>query len=207
MDVLDLQNKLDSLTAWRKSELFQAHFLAENARNDDAKRYLCRAWVLMMYAHCDNFLKESTKIYLNYAKSKFVSSCEIELIWLVMRGRENITDGAEDKYKSLSDFSKLDRWVHLDEKLLKEVLGKSSFKYRYLRFVCDWVLQVHFNHQDISDFCETLKKKRDAIAHGEQSYVEEISDCLPWHEKTIKFMDTLKDTLVDAARDAVKASA
>lgn len=104
MDILDLQNKLDSLTAWRKSELFQAHFLAENAHNDDAKRYLCRVWVLMMYAHCDNFLKESTKIYLNYAKSNFVTSCDIKLIWLVMRRRENITGGAEDKYKPLSDF-------------------------------------------------------------------------------------------------------
>lgn len=67
-------------------------------------------------------------------------------------------------------------------------------------------MQVDFNHHDISEFCESLKKKRDAIAHGEQSYVEEISDCLPWHEKTITFMDTLKDALVDAARDAVKAS-
>jgi len=31
MDIVDLQNSLDGLSAWRKNELLQAHFLAENA--------------------------------------------------------------------------------------------------------------------------------------------------------------------------------
>jgi hypothetical protein len=111
------------------------------------------------------------------------------------------------KYKSLNAYSRIERWELLDEALINEILGKSSFKYRYLRFVCDWVLQLEYNHQDISDFCERLKAKRDSIAHGEASYVEEISDCLPWHKNTIKFIDTLKDTLVDAARSGMKLSA
>jgi hypothetical protein len=200
LDILDLQNKLDSLTAWRKSELFQAHFLAENARNDDAQRYLCRAWVLTMYAHCDNFLKESTKLYINYAKSNLSAGCKMELMWLVMRGKDNITEASDGKYKSLTDFSQSDSWAFLDEKLLNDIFSKSSFKYKYLRFVCDWVLQLQYNHLDISDFCEKLKVKRDAIAHGEESYIEDVSDCVHWHNKTIEFMDTLKDALIDAAR-------
>jgi hypothetical protein len=195
LDILDLQNQLDSLTAWRKKELTQAHSLAENAQNDDAKRYLCRVWVLIMYAHCDNFLKESTKLYLTYAKSNLYANCKMELMWLAMRGKENITGGSDSKYKSLNAYSRIDRWDLLDEVLINEILGKGSFKYRYLRFVCDWVLQLEYNHQDISDFCERLKAKLDSIAHGEASYVEEISDCLPWHINTIKFIDTLKDTL------------
>ena len=69
MNINELLNSLDNLSAWRKKELLQAHSLARNASNNDTIRYLCRAWVLVMYAHCDNFLKESTRTYLEYLKS------------------------------------------------------------------------------------------------------------------------------------------
>lgn len=201
MDILVFQSELDALTSWRKRELIQAHFLAENAQNDEARQYLCRAWVLMMYAHCDNFLKEATKLYLKFSQTAEHSSCKAELIWLTMRAKEIVTDASTENYKSLRAFSAADGWSLIDDGLMREIFNKHSFKFKFLRFICDWVLQVDYGYIVFRDFCDHLKKKRNSIAHGEGSYVDDISDCLHWHEMTITFIDTLKDAIINSAID------
>jgi hypothetical protein len=199
VDILCLQKKLDDLSAWKKKELSQAYFLAENAKNDEEKKYLCRAWVLIMYAHCDNFLKESSKLYLMYARINQIANYRPELVWLVMKGKENITDGAKDKYQSLICYESQNKWALFDEALLVSTLNSRSFKYKSLRFLCDWILQVSFEHDEMSDFCDKLEKKRNEIAHGEEAYIDDVADCLLWHTKTMKFFDDLKDSLISHA--------
>lgn len=202
MDIIDLLNKLDYLTAWRKRELSQAQFLAENAKNKDSRRYLCRAWVLMIYAHCDNFLKESTRAYLEYLKFnlKSMTDYKYDLMWLVIRAKDNIIKASDAKYVSLNDYYSKDCELYFDEVLITETLKKESFKYRWLRYFCDWVLQINFDHGEFSDFCERIKEKRDSIAHGEESYIDSTADCLVWHKKAIEFMDSLKDSLIENVR-------
>jgi hypothetical protein len=111
-DVIDLLNRLDLLSAWRKKELSQAHFLAENSKNDDARRYLCRVWVLMMYAHCDNFLKEATRAYLEYVKSNLTTSSRYkrELMWLVIRGEDSV-GSASNPLKPREEFLNLQKYA------------------------------------------------------------------------------------------------
>lgn len=198
MDLLQLQEQIDELSAWRKRELIQAHFLAENASNDEAKRYLCRAWVLMLYAHCDNFLKEAAKLYLQYCKCNSPSRSNVHLVWLALRGKAALTEGS-DSYVSYDAYSSSDVWDFLDDKLEREIFKKSSFQYKFLRFICDWILEINYTHESLEDFCCRLKSKRDSIAHGEESYVDEIEDCLHWHRETLKFLDELKDKLLDSA--------
>ena len=204
MNIIDLLNKLDQLSAWRKKELSQAQFLAENSKSKDARRYLCRVWVLIMYAHCDNFLKEATRTYLEYLKKNIsiINNYKYELMWLVIRGKNNII--AEDKYKSLQDYVIGNEDLYFEESLIKEILNKGSFKYSMLRYYCDWVLQINLDHKNLRDFCERLKEKRDSIAHGEESYVEFPSDCLPWHKKTISFIDILKDCIMESAKSVIR---
>ena len=200
MDITVLQNSLDALSAWRKNELLQAHFLAENAETIESKRYLCRVWVLMMYAHCDNFLKEAAKSYLAYVKSTSSIHYKPDLMWLIMRGKDVLTEGKDGNYKSLEDYHKIKNDSFFEVILSDDVFNKKSFQYKLLRFFCDWVLQINYEHGEFSDFCERLKEKRNSIAHGEQIYADVAEDCMPWHEKTIKFMDSLKDSLVESAR-------
>jgi hypothetical protein len=154
VDLLALQKELDTLSIWRKRELIQAHTLAENATTNTAKRYLCRAWVLMMYALCDNFLKEATKLYLNYCEKSTPRAIKLEMIWLALRGKENITEGAVGNYRSFSSYNIATGWDFYDEKLLNEIFKKKSFQYSFLRFISDWVLQVDFDHENMMDFCK-----------------------------------------------------
>ena len=77
-------------------------------------------------------------------------------------------------------------------------LRKESFDYKTLRFFCDWVLQIKFDHFEKKWFCDSLVIKRHPIAHGERDEGDtiDIGDCIKWHEETIKFMDDLKDAIL-----------
>ncbi len=198
MDITDLLEKLDVLSAWRKKELLQAQFLAENAENESEARYLCRAWVLMMYAHCDNFLKESAQTYLSYLKcnEEKLAKYKQEVMWLIVKG-PNLQKADGGKYKSMNDYFRNTKFI--DEKVTTEILKIGSFNYKLLRYYCDWVLQINFNHEEFQNFCKTLKLKRDSIAHGERSYVSLPADCSPWQTDTIKFIDLLKTSIIDSA--------
>jgi hypothetical protein len=200
MDIIELQNKLDELSAWRKRELLQAHFLAESAPTQETQRYLCRSWVMMMYAHCDNFLKESAKTYLEYIKNASNPHYKSNLMWLIMRGKDVLIDGNDRNYKSLNDYNKTDSGVFFKIILGKDIFDKKSFQYKILRFFCDWVLQINYDYNEFRDFCDRLNVRRHAIAHGEQEYVDVAKDCVPWHEKTIKFIDSLKESLLESAK-------
>jgi hypothetical protein len=206
MTIAELQEILDRLSSWRKKELFEAQFQAENAKNKQASMYLCRAWVLVMYAHCDNFLKEASKNYLLFSKDNKLSFCQPHYLWLALKGKNNLTEGANDKYWSFNEFSFMNQWEMMDDKLISEIFDKRSFNYKSLRFVCDWVTQVDFNHSDLIDFCDKMKKKRDAIAHGEEAFVNDIEDCKHWHFNTIKFISSFKNALLDAAESSLSST-
>ncbi len=196
MDSKTLQDELFSLSEWRKKELSQARSLAETATSEDAKRYLARAWVLIMYAHCDNFLTKATEFYLDYAKYNHLNNYKPELIWLLVNGK-NIKGMIEAnvKYKSPKDC--------LTDKIeliggSKNFINEKSFSYATLRFFCDWVLQIEYAHLEMQAFCKTLAEKRNAIAHGEEAYIEKVDDCLEWHNKTIEFMDSLTTSIINS---------
>ena len=202
MDILELQSKLDQQAAWRKRELFQANSLATCAENEEAQKYLCRVWVLMLYAHCDNFLKESSKHYIDFLRLNNNQNYKPELIWLAMKGKEALTVGSEDTYVNYDVFSQTIAYKFLDKKLLKAIFDQRSFQYKSLRFICDWVLQIKFDHDKLNAFCTAIKETRDSIAHGEEFYIDEVKDCLPWHTTTIEFIDSLKDSLIENATKA-----
>ncbi len=202
MNITELLAKLDASSAWRKKELIQASFLAGNAKNEEARRYLCRAWVLVMYAHCDNFLKESVRVYLEYLKYNLseASKYKQELMWLILKG-SNLSNSSDEKYKSMTALYESTGDIFFDKTVISQILKIGNFNYKLLRCYCDWILQIDFNHNEFCNFCVTLKEKRDSIAHGEESYVELPNDCLPWHTNTMKFIDLLKDSLVEGAKN------
>lgn len=198
MDILGLQKRLDELSVWRKQELIQAQILVENAQTNDAVGYLCRAWVLIIYAHCDSFLKEAAKVYLEYVKANQSFDYNYKFMWLIMKGKAHLMKG-DKHYRSLSDYHSIEDDNFFNAILGDEVFKSGSFQYTQLRFFCDWVLQISYDHTSLQSFCKILKNKRDAIAHGERTYVKIEEDCLPWHKAAIEFIDSFKESLLENA--------
>lgn len=196
MDIKSLQEKLNTESEWRKRELHQAYALFENS-DSEAKNYLARVWVLVMYAHCDNFLKESANLCLSYAKENDLNGYKPELLWLIRNAK--VMDSS--KYRTPSNYAEDREDIFVAN---FSSLKDKSFQYNFLRFVFDWVLQLDYAHDEMQNFCNELKKKRDAIAHGELQYPEEV-DCLRWHKATIEFIDTFADCIINRARDSLFA--
>ena len=166
VNMLELQRHLDELSAWRKEELSLARALAEQATDSAARRYLCRAWTLMMYAHCDNFLKKATEYYVGYIKDRIPSNYRTDTIWLMFEGKEHVKSASHGGY--ISPFRQDENFqTYFSTIRSNAVLGGRSFGYKALRFSCDYVLQIKFSYPDKRWFCESLERKRNAIAHGE----------------------------------------
>ena len=115
-----------------------------------------------------------------------------------MRAKENITEGSENNYYSLDDYKNFQNDILFEEKLVKALFDRRSFQYKVLRFYCDWVLQINYDYASMMQFCTRLKTIRDAIAHGEEAYVDQPDDCLFFHEHTIKLIDSLKESMIES---------
>lgn len=200
MDVDELENALSGSLAWRKQELQQARFLAEQA-TEISRAYLCRAWILVMYAHCDQYIKEASKLYLAHLVDYPRNSFDYWSIWQAFRAKELMLNGSDGpNYDNVLKPRDIDKSILIEALSHKTVLDSGNFKYERLRFVCNFVLQIDFDCVVYKGFCTTLKTKRDEIAHGEQSYVSQFSDCVDWHEPTLSLLDGLTDAVLQTAR-------
>ncbi len=195
----DFQTQLDENRAWRKLELSQARGLAESRVGTGDEAYLCRAWTLMMYAHCDQYIKELARLYIQYLRTNPRNAYDYTSIWLAFKAKEILLKGKDENYHSCKNLHNIDKNVLFDAIASKEVFEKQSFNFRNLRFFSDWILQIEFDTSEFQGFCTTLKTKRDQIAHGERVYVESIKDCIAWHEPTIFLIDGLTEEVIGTA--------
>lgn len=197
----ELQIALDEAKSWRKIELTQARSLAESGGGEIAEAYLCRAWTLLMYAHCDQFLKETSKLYLDYLRQNPRNAYDYLSIWKAYRSKDIMLLANSNNYTQCLSPETIQNNALIDLIKSNDVMEKGNFKYERLRFFCDWILQINFDHIYYRPFCLTLKTKRDEIAHGERTYVSQVNDCITWHNRTIELIDKLGDTIAERATE------
>jgi hypothetical protein len=200
MGLDDLQDALSESLSWRKLELQQARYLAENAKERDLP-YLCRAWILVLYAHCDQYTKETSRIYLDYLRSN-PRKYDYWYIWQAFRAKQLMLEGSDGvSFESALRPKNNDKQMLIDAISHKTVIDSGNFSYQRFRFLMNFVLQVKFDCASYKGFCTTLKTKRDEIAHGERSYVSEVSDCIAWHDPTLLLLDSVFDSVLKTASE------
>lgn len=153
-----------------------------------------------MYAHCDQYIKELSKSYLDYLKDNPRDSYDYWGIWQAFRAKElmlNASDGLV--FDSVLRPRDNDKSQLIEAIAHKTVLESGSFKYERLRFTTNLVLQINFECVEYKGFCTTLKIKRDEIAHGEQSYINDVGDCIAWHGPTLSLLDDLTNAVLEIA--------
>ena len=199
MNLEELQSNVSEALSWRKIELQQARYLAENAAEIDLA-YLCRAWTLIMYAHCDQFVKEISRLYLEFLRSNPRDSYDYWSIWQAFRAKQLMLEGSDGpSYERVLRPREIDISNLIDFIVHESVIDGGNFSYKRFRFIVDFVLQVDFDCVAFKGFCVTLKTKRDEIAHGERSVVAEVSDCIDWHLPTLALLDGVHDSVLSTA--------
>lgn len=198
MNITTFQQNLDQIRAWRKIELSHARSLAERQRKTAEEGYLCRVWAMMIYAHCDQALKLIAKEYISFLEANPRQDYDYKTVWIAFFGKEAFKSsdirfalcGSKDSESNITILQNIKG---------KAVLDSSNFSYHSLRFFIDWVIQAKFDHGDYRSFCNTLKLKRDGIAHGEEITIKTVDDCLAWHEPAIRLLDDLVEATVETA--------
>lgn len=199
MNAADLEHSLSQSLTWRKNELQQARFLAEES-NENSRQYLCRAWTLVMYAHCDQYIKEVSKLYLGFLRENPRDSYDYWSIWQAFRAKELMLNGSDGPtFESALRPRDNDKSALIEAITHKTVLESGNFKYERLRFITNFVLQIDFDCVEYKGFCTTLKIKRDQIAHGEESYIADVGDCIAWHSPTLSLLDALTNAVLEVA--------
>lgn len=199
MNAIDLEQSLSHSLTWRKNELQQARFLAEES-TEKSRQYLCRAWTLVMYAHCDQYIKEASRLYLQFLRDNPRDSYDYWSIWQAFRAKELMLNGSDGPtFESVLRPRDNEKATLIEAIVHKTVLDSGNFKYERLRFITNFVLQINFDCTEYKGFCTTLKIKRDQIAHGEESYIENVGDCIAWHDPTLSLLDDLTNAVLDVA--------
>jgi hypothetical protein len=197
MNLETLQSSLDDKLSWRKRELTLAYSLALSESNTDNGKYLCRSWVVIMYAHCDQYLKESALDYIDFLRNSDNFNHENIINLIFLKGKDFIQASPKNHYtyQSLYTFqSKPPLDIH------KNFFEKNSINYKNLRFICNWLLLIDFTHDVFETFLLTLVKHRNEIAHGEEKYLD-ISECKYLHDNTIFFLNDFTDSLIKNAKN------
>lgn len=197
MNKTELQCALGASLSWRKRELQQARFLAEEA-TDANQAYLCRAWIMVMYAHCDQYIKEVSRFYLEHLRAFPRNAYDYWSVWQAFHAKKlMLSEDDTQKYASVLKPRENNKSDLINA--IMRTLDSGSFEYKRLRFIADFVLQVRFDCPAYKGFCTTLKEKRNEIAHGEPSYVRSVQDCVAWHKPTLSLLQKLTDAVLDAA--------
>ncbi len=200
MEVEALQAKLDEIRAWRKLELSHARSLAERHRDSAEFTYLCRVWTMMIYAHCDQALKLISREYLDFLKATPRQSYDYKTVWLAFFGKDALREVSEGRYALCRTNDQQTNSIMLANITSgKEVFGTKNFSFPLLRFFTEWVIQTPFDYEQFRGFCYTLKKERDKIAHGEPATINDVENCLAWHDPAIALLDALTDATINAA--------
>lgn len=199
MNTTSLEHALSQSLTWRKNELQQARFLAEES-SENSRQYLCRAWTLVMYAHCDQYTKQLAKLYLQFLSQNPRETYDYWSVWQAFRAKELMLNGSDGPtFESALRPRENEKSSLIEAISHKTVLDSGNFKYERLRFITNFVLQISFDCIEYKGFCTTLKIKRDQIAHGEESYIDDVGDCLAWHGPTLSLLDNLTSAVLEVA--------
>jgi hypothetical protein len=199
MNPSDLEAKIGYELDIRQHELSIARQLCIDFLDcSDQKRfqYLLRSWSISLHSHCEKFLKQCSSLYvLNFLIGNKIQSYKPELIWLLYRSTHIKENKKEQHYISFQKFHSDSHHILLDKELLKEVL-KSPLQYERFQFLCDWVLQIKFPHDNFLDLCRSLTTLRNCIAHGditEELFFERVDKI---HHEIFALMSDFADHLI-----------
>lgn len=177
-----LENSLDKDISWRTKELINLknEINSKFERNNQEVSFLIRGSIALIYAHWEGSIKTQLSHYVkflnNLLRDKYLEleNYDDEILDLLFQPTIKILghNTKEKRLKGIQNFKKL----YFDKSILKidsaeVVTTKSNLSFEVLielfeKFKIEQLDDIH------SMFIEQLLKDRNAIAHGENRYIE-----------------------------------
>jgi hypothetical protein len=195
----DLSNIFDEDLIWRRKELSDIK-ASIRAADRPSMRPLLRALVAMSYAHWEGYVRTCATRYFEYLvlRRKSYSTYEQQIyINSFLNRLEALHHGKcslEDRCRIISDIlnSRNRRFAWINQKLLDTHSNLNTDKIKEFCLICGVDSKVFENYRIFIDIL--LLKRRNAIAHGQQEYIEldEIDEII---EKVLSLMGIFRNLL------------
>jgi len=197
-----LEHFLDKELGWRKRELTSLWFAVAGA-TETMKRVLCRAAVMLLYAHWEGFVKAAGKAYVQLVARQGLPLAELSPNFIALGVRRRILDAGAAR--------KMAPHIQLVELFVKGLNETARFSWKdsiktranltakNLRDVLD-TLGLDYTPYELKakPVIDRLVHARNGIAHGNGLPIDE-QDYRQLHNGIIELLDTLRSQISDAA--------
>jgi hypothetical protein len=176
---MKILEEIEEANYWRESELTSLLKILICIRNEDDKKTLLNASIPLIYAHWEGFVSSSLKILMETLNEKELNCIDIHMNILTscyeINLKEDLSNPTYEKESFKKKCKKLEYFVNLLNSNLKfqnfKVDTKSNLNFSVLEILCK---KFNFNFKNFKDLgvkLEKLIKRRNGIAHGENSFL------------------------------------
>ena len=176
----------------------------ENTENEFTN-YLSKCNIVMLYASCEKFFKFSSIKYLKLLSTIKSANYSHHPLWLINNAKKLHEEKHEESYLTLNTYTSTydrDKINIFKAKNSEECIPPAmtnyiqthSLSHHYVRYVCDWLLQVKFQHNDFRTFINNLKTNRHHIVHGNEFFITREGS-LEMNTQARKFVSDYKASL------------
>lgn len=201
-----LASRLDRGLAWRKKELTQFKLLADSSPTPENAAILRRAGVTLMYAHWEGYVKDASKLYLEYLGTNALDLGTLKSCFVAIAIRGQISQSGHAKKTSVrTELVELLRSLDTPPATMRRIptrqviSTRSNLKGEVLREITA-TLGLDYTPFELKEtpVINRLVAFRNSIAHGAGMPIPE-DDYNALHKDIIALLDTYKTLIQDAA--------
>lgn len=199
----DLSSKLALDRTWRVRELSDLKSAVIRA-DDIAKRVLLRALVTLCYAHWEGYVRFAAREYLGYVALRKLTYGELSRQFLrnsflprlaaLSRSKGSISERCHLVDEILNASER--RFSQVNEELVNTQSNLNFSVFSDICLVCGVSIEPYADKESFVDVM--LLKRRNAIAHGEDTFVE-LQDMAVLIDVTVELMRLFGDALENSA--------
>lgn len=199
-----LQDALDAEYSWRLKEIADLKLSVRRIRGFSDKT-LIRAGVALTYAHWEGFIKKASNVYITYLNSQRLTYREVADCYAVtsLKSRLKTIEEAKKAEATQEAF----RYIkdHLDDRIHMKIgnaintesnLGSGVFK----NILISLGIEVKRYEAKFNLIDESLVKRRNKIAHGEQLDI----DTADWRKLADEVLSLIKAFKTDIENQATE---
>lgn len=170
--------EIEEANYWRETELTSLLKILVSLNDDNEKKTLLNASIPLIYAHWEGFVVSSLEILIESLNAKKLNCIDIHTNILTNCYEINLKEDLSNPAYKYESFQKKCRKMECLINLLNsnfrfnnlKIETKSNLDYKVLKIVCNKFNFDHKSFETMEQGLGKLIKRRNGIAHGENSF-------------------------------------
>lgn len=200
---LSFRSILEEDLTWRADEIRHLKNALNLFQKDNEKSCIRKSMILLIYAHCEGFVKSSLQAYLSYLNdleidgNAFIENLQLLGVEKKRKSLVNNSNNFSGFLNFFSEFKKIQQQkLRFDE---NSIDTESNLKFDVLKKNLEYVGLKENDFIEIKEDLNSLLNRRNNIAHGSDHNLVQQNDV----EKWLRTFDKICNHLIRVISDAV----